>query len=115
MSELAERLESLIDSRASELDVDRQVVIQEMAEEVNLYEDDIAALLEDDGELLSLPRERLYSLFSVFGGEAAGELAGLYELDRERPRQPQIREVIPRATYERLQAIKEQLSQALAD
>ena len=112
MSELAKRLNSLVDSRASELDVDRQIVIQEMADEADLEPQDIGDLLIGDMEVTA-PAELYFRSFNIFGQDAAGELAGLYEL--EQPRQPQIREVIPRATYERLQAIKEELSQALAD
>ena len=112
MSELAKRLSSLVDSRASELDVDRQIVIQEMADEADLEPQDIGDLLIGDIDATA-PAELYFRSFSIFGQDAAGELAGLYEL--EQPRLPQIREVIPRATYERLQAIKEELSQALAD
>lgn len=121
MSELAERLNSLIDSRASELDVDRQIVIREMAKESDLGEEDIEDLLDGDLEVLEdLPVwERRWRVFTIFGEEAASELTGLYfaELSEEQPktRQPQIREVIPRSTYESLQAIKKELSQALAD
>lgn len=112
MSELAERLHSLITDRALELGVDRKIVIREMAEEADLEPQDIGYLLIDDIDDTA-PAELYFRSFSIFGQDAAGELAGLYEL--EQPRLPQIREVIPRATYERLQAIKEELSQALAD
>lgn len=112
MSELAERLHSLITDRALELGVDRKIVIREMAEEADLEPQDIGDLLIGDMEDPA-PAELYFRSFSIFGQDAAGELAGLYEL--EQPRLPQIREVIPRATYERLQAIKEELSQALAD
>ena len=112
MSELAKRLSSLVDSRASELNVDRQIIIQEMADEADLEPQDIGDLLT--GERFVALKELCFRSFSIFGQDAAGELAGLYELEQPRPL-PQIREVIPRATYERLQAIKEELSQALAD
>ncbi len=112
MSELAKRLSSLVDSRASELGVARQDIIQEIAEAAEFTPIDVVSILNGEVDFLADEEQRFWA-FSVFGQDTAGELAGLYEL--EQPRLPQIREVIPRATYERLQAIKEELSQALAD
>ena len=84
-----------------------------MADEADLTGEDIDDIMMERWE--GIDAEQCYRAFSVFGVEAAGELAGLYERETSPAWQPQIREVIPRATYERLQAIKEELSQALAD